>query len=560
MALNLTSLNQRMNYIVNLINQIIAGVFPMPTNSPLSIVLSNGNNAGTNNIDMNDNKLLQCSEITASNNIIVSSNNLKLTNNKVAILQNAGVSNQGNNSVSIGPQSGNFEQNSNSIAIGNESGRNQQNTNSIAIGTQSGYSQQSSHSVSIGSLSGENNQSTESISIGRFAGRNNQNTQSVCIGSSSGNLNQGSQSVAIGRNSGQNNQGNRSIAIGNSCASNSQGLLSIALGENSGQNNKQQYSISIGAISAQNNQGENSIAIGRVSAQNNQGNNSIALGFLSGSDNQGSNCVAIGQRSGQINQHNNSIVLNATGTALNTNVSNSFYVSPIRNATQMNVLGYDVSTGEITHYISSSQTLSQVLSAGNTANNSIILDDSANNYSSDISPGTILLRDDNVGIQLELVTDGNQDTDPFIRLKNQFGLNTQIKYAGIYADGNNCFNLDNDVKFFKQHNPMSFNYEELNDGDYIEKYFPFVYCRNLSGIKLYPPSDYLDDNSNAGWSCIVSNHSNSNLNIDTNSVDWYSHSNNAGSDPIVLKKFVTCRITLIYSNVDSAYFWAVSEF
>lgn len=70
MSLNLASLNQRYNYLLNLVNSIITGITPVPTSSPLSTVLTNGNSAGTNDIDMNDNKLLQCSEITSSNGLI----------------------------------------------------------------------------------------------------------------------------------------------------------------------------------------------------------------------------------------------------------------------------------------------------------------------------------------------------------------------------------------------------------------------------------------------------------------------------------------------------------
>ena len=57
MALNLASLNQRYNYLLNLVNSIISGLIPVVTSSPLSVVLTNGNNAGTNNIDMNNNDI-----------------------------------------------------------------------------------------------------------------------------------------------------------------------------------------------------------------------------------------------------------------------------------------------------------------------------------------------------------------------------------------------------------------------------------------------------------------------------------------------------------------------
>jgi len=57
MALNLASLNQRYNALLSLVNQIISGSVPVPTSSSLSVVLANGNSAGTNDIDMNDNDI-----------------------------------------------------------------------------------------------------------------------------------------------------------------------------------------------------------------------------------------------------------------------------------------------------------------------------------------------------------------------------------------------------------------------------------------------------------------------------------------------------------------------
>jgi hypothetical protein len=64
---------------------------------------------------------------------------------------------------------------------------------------------------------------------------------------------------------------------------------------------------------------------------------------------QGADAVAIGKDAGETNQAANSIVINATGAALNNIVADTFVVKPIRNATMTTILGYDVTTGEVTH-------------------------------------------------------------------------------------------------------------------------------------------------------------------------------------------------------------------
>jgi hypothetical protein len=190
----------------------------------------------------------------------------------------------------------------------------------------------------------------------------------------------------------------------------------------------------------------------------------------------------------------------------------------------------------------------------------LMLRDSGYSIVNELHNNKIQIVDNNSNMQIELNNDSNVTAEPIIRFQNTLGSNNLIKYSGIYANSNNCFNLDNSTKFLKQNNPFSFNYYRLNDGDYIEKYYPFVYCFNISAIKLYSPSEYLDDNGNAGWSCLISNHSGNDFQIDTAGYDWYSHSHAQQANPIILKKFATCRITLIYNSDYGTYFYAVSEF
>lgn len=191
------------------------------------------------------------------------------------------------------------------------------------------------------------------------------------------------------------------------------------------------------------------------------------------------------------------------------------------------------------------------------------ISDVANGFETTISSGIGLFNDVNSGqpIQVEVVADHTQDADPFIRLQNVNGLNNYIRYRGIYADGHFCFNLNNDNKFMKQQNAFSLQQYELIDGEFIEKYMPFVFAQNLpTGLKLYPANDYLDDAGLAGWSFIISNYSGGSINIDTTGLNWYAHSNGLNANPIVINKWVTCRITLVYSSIDNEYLWAVSQF
>ena len=188
--------------------------------------------------------------------------------------------------------------------------------------------------------------------------------------------------------------------------------------------------------------------------------------------------------------------------------------------------------------------------------------DPVNGYSSTISSGIGLFNDTNGGsaIQLECVTDHTQDPDPFIRFQNSTGQNNYLKFGGIYTCGQFTFILDNKDRFMKQNNPFSMTQYELRDGDNIEKYMPFIFCQNVNGIKLRPYTEYLDDNMLTGWSCIVSNYSGADLQIDTFGLSWYAHSHGNNGNPIYIKKFATCRITLVYSSIDLVYLWAVSQF
>lgn len=176
----------------------------------------------------------------------------------------------------------------------------------------------------------------------------------------------------------------------------------------------------------------------------------------------------------------------------------------------------------------------------------------------------ILFQDTTTNIQVELNNDSFVSADPFLRLQNTNGTSNYLYFRELNADSHFNFILNNNQSFFKQMNPFGFQQYELVDGDHIEKYMPFVMIQNGGGatLKLRDPTNYLDDNGLAGWSCIVSNYGGIDLNIDmASAASWYAHSNTGGmGNPITIKKWVTCRLTLVYSSIDSQFIWAVSQF
>lgn len=181
---------------------------------------------------------------------------------------------------------------------------------------------------------------------------------------------------------------------------------------------------------------------------------------------------------------------------------------------------------------------------------------------STMSPTTIILGASTTTSNEVIISNDINVGEPFIQLTNSGGHANYLRFNSLNADGHYCYSFTNNERFFKQNNPFSFRQVELLLGDYIEKDYPFVFCQNVLSIKLRPVSEYLDDLGNAGWSCIVSNYSGGDLNIDMNDASsWYSFSNGSGlGNPITLNKWVTCRITLIYSSIDNQFIWAVSQY
>jgi hypothetical protein len=204
--------------------------------------------------------------------------------------------------------------------------------------------------------------------------------------------------------------------------------------------------------------------------------------------------------------------------------------------------------------------LSPNINYSSLSNNGLTITDETLLTTNSIDSKNILLNDNANSIQLQLSNDVNINAEPFIRMTNNIGYNNYYYGNSINADSNNNFTFNNNESFFKQNNAFSYLTYKANEGDSIEKNYSFIYCYQLSGIKLYGPTHYLDDNGNDGWSCIISNHHNLNMNIDTSDFDWYSRNSGQQNNPIIISKWTTCRITLIYNPSVISYIWAVSQF
>jgi hypothetical protein len=115
------------------------------------------------------------------------------------------------------------------IHLGNNAGNTSQGSQSVAIGDNAGAVNQLDFSVAVGTTAGSNAQGSESVAVGKLAGRNLQGNLAVAIGSEAGRENQGDNSIAIGWLAGNISQGANSIAIGSGAGASSQAVNSIII-------------------------------------------------------------------------------------------------------------------------------------------------------------------------------------------------------------------------------------------------------------------------------------------------------------------------------------------
>ena len=157
---------------------------------------------------------------------------------------------------------------------------------------------------------------------------------SIAIGPTAGQISQGIATIAIGTSAGQSSADN-AISIGIQAGQTSQSLRAIAIGASAGNDSQSNSAIAIGVNSGKTSQGTNSIAIGQMAGETSQGENSVAIGYLAGRRN--------------LLSTQKTITLNATGTTLPCDISNAFFVKPIRNSDNSYILQYDTGSGEITY-------------------------------------------------------------------------------------------------------------------------------------------------------------------------------------------------------------------
>jgi hypothetical protein len=173
-----------------------------------------------------------------------------------------------------------------------------------------------------------------------------------------GNLGFTKSSVSIGNGSGGKNNDDFKVNVGYQCGATSQQSFTVAIGNQSG-NNLQKAS---------------SVAIGNQAGRFNQGVDCVAIGRRAGDSGQGERAIAIGTQAGFLNQHTQTIILNATDISLNSDVSNAFYVNPIRNGISSNILYYNTSNKEISFAPAPTlgvPSLGEVLDVSNVANKDI---------------------------------------------------------------------------------------------------------------------------------------------------------------------------------------------
>jgi len=288
MSLSTYYLNQRISILQSEIDGIVSG--GVPTTSDLDVVLTNGNSAGTSDIDMNANDILAVDNID-----LVTINGLAYPPlvSTIDITDN-------NTSAVFYPVF----------------------TNGAGL-AKTLYADTTTTPISV-------NPSTGAFNVVDT-------------------LKLGSNNVGLGKGAGV-GQGQGGIAIGFNCGT-SQAIQAIAIGASSGFSGQGDSAIAIGAKAGQGDQSGSAIAIGLGAGNDRQLDDAIAIGRDAGFAKQGTNSIAIGTKSGNVLQSANSIVINATGGVINGDLGVSrCYIAPIRGVALglgVGVVYYDTTTFEL---------------------------------------------------------------------------------------------------------------------------------------------------------------------------------------------------------------------
>jgi hypothetical protein len=185
--------------------------------------------------------------------------------------------------------------------------------------------------------------------------------------------------------------------------------------------------------------------------------------------------------------------------------------------------------------------------------------DTTNEYSY-ILPHQVILDDMANGKAIEL-NNGTNSTHPKVRIAYN-GYEMAFQFNGIFCSGSQNFLLNNNTNFFKLQSAISLKQTNKLDGEYIEKSEILIFTENTSLIKLYQCETYLDDNQQAGWTTQIINKNGADLLIDyPDGKLWFSHSHGAPQPgPIIIKKWATVKLILIFSQQDNDYLWTITQF
>ena len=106
---------------------------------------------------------------------------LRTSEDKIALGENTGVTNQAYGGIAIGPYAGTTDQDSQAVAVGTSAGRERQGAQATALGRYAGQNDQGVSAVAIGNRAGRESQGADAIAIGQLAGETNQATNSIVI-------------------------------------------------------------------------------------------------------------------------------------------------------------------------------------------------------------------------------------------------------------------------------------------------------------------------------------------------------------------------------------------
>ena len=112
---------------------------------------------------------------------VVDTTSIRTSEDRIALGDSAGATNQGNGAVAIGSLTGTVDQGSQAVAVGVSAGRERQGSQATALGRYAGQNDQGISAVAIGNRAGRETQGADAIAIGQLAGETNQAANSIVL-------------------------------------------------------------------------------------------------------------------------------------------------------------------------------------------------------------------------------------------------------------------------------------------------------------------------------------------------------------------------------------------